>query len=216
MLSTKLLESVGPSPQQIWQPSETPLSTALDVHKHGRLHLNSDYTGCFTLPGSPNSVSRYLDSHHEWFERCAHPMTVTSLGPSSYSLCPGRFKCLNFAVEPIVGIKLIPIADDVYQLQNSPLNHPTDESMYALDFCLSLQLSELHETASPAEVMTVINWELTVAIWAELPRVIRTMPKAIVRQAAMQLLNRIINQVTQRLTEKIKTDFTDRTPYARS
>ncbi|MEO1389166.1 MAG: DUF1997 domain-containing protein [Cyanobacteria bacterium J06634_6] len=56
------------------------------------------------MPATAKVVSYYLESHHEWFERCAYPMATVPIDDNSYRLCPGRFKCLNFVIEPVVGL----------------------------------------------------------------------------------------------------------------
>lgn len=214
MLPTNPLGSVAMPAQHNWQPSPTDHATALhnqnNHQKNHRLRLSSDHAGCFTLPAPAREVSLYLEAHHEWFERCAYPMATHRLGPNSYRLCPGRFQCLNFSVEPAIDMQLTPLADGSYQVRNIPIEPPIEVSMYEIDFCLSLWLSEMHQAPSVTDVVTTINWEITVAIGAELPGIVRKMPTAVVRHAGGQLLKRVINQVVQQLTARIKTDFTDK------
>jgi hypothetical protein len=61
-------------------------------------------------------VSGYLDEHQGWFQSCASPMEVISLGERGYTLSLGRFGNFGFEVEPTIGLELLPEDNGVYSI----------------------------------------------------------------------------------------------------
>ncbi|MEL6491197.1 MAG: DUF1997 domain-containing protein [Cyanobacteria bacterium J06621_3] len=179
------------------------------INNKNKLQLSNDYSGDFSLPAAAD-VSRYLASHHEWFVQCAHPMSTIPIDDNSYRLCPGRFKCFNFSVEPTVSLRLTQLTNYTYQIQSIPDENEHSLFSHKINFCISLCLRERQQSSLPDKTLTYADWDLSVAIQTELPYVLRTMPSAFIQQAGRQLLDKVVYQVVQQLTSRIKTDFSNR------
>ena len=136
----------------------------------------------------PKNVAAYLDHHQGWFQRCAAPMEVKALDDQSYLLPLGRFGNFGFEVEPCIGLKLLPQQQGLYQIINVDLTHQDQPS------------KSIQQT-------TIVNWDLDLSVWIQLPKVITLLPDGLVQTSGDQLLRQIVRQISRRLTWKVQEDF---------
>ena len=66
--------------------------------------FEGNYVGEMKMSADAKTVADYLDSHAEWFARCAKPITVEAIGDNGYALILGRFSNLIFSLEPKFGL----------------------------------------------------------------------------------------------------------------
>jgi hypothetical protein len=179
-------------------------------------HFYGNYTSYMEMYADPKAVADYLDSHHEWFGRCAHPMTATPLGKNGYALTVGRFGSFGYEIEPKIGLDLLPQDQGVYRIQTIPV--PDYESAgYEVDFQAAMYLVEAdnslslpkaeHQTATFPAKLTRVEWELNLKVTVLFPRFIQALPKPLIQSTGDRLLNQIVRQVSRRLTCKVQEDF---------
>ena len=159
-------------------------------------------------------VADYLDHHDEWFERCAAPMQVHAVDRQSYGLTLGRFGNFGFVVEPTIGLRLLPEEQKVYRIETIDLNRdPAGESPalndhYDVDFRARMELKPwAYPTTDDSSLATAVSWDLDLAVWIRLPRVITMLPDALVQSSGDHLLKQIVRQISRRLTWKVQEDF---------
>ena len=152
-------------------------------------------------------VSAYLDRHEGWFCRCASPMRVQPLGHThnGYVLTLGRFGNFGFEVEPTIGLELLPQSAGVYRIVTVPVPQlPGSEGLtelYDVDFNASLELDNADDA------LTIVRWQLDLAVWITLPGVITLLPDNLVQSSGDHLLRQIVRQISRRLTWKVQEDF---------
>ena len=152
-------------------------------------------------------VSTYLDRHEGWFRRCAAPMTVQPLGHSlnGYALTLGRFGNFGFEVEPTIGLELLPQSAGVYRIVTVPVPQlPGSEGLtelYDIEFNASLELDDAQAD------LTIVRWQLDLAVWISLPGVVTLLPDNLVQSSGDHLLRQIVRQISRRLTWKVQEDF---------
>ncbi|HEY9619346.1 MAG TPA: DUF1997 domain-containing protein [Crinalium sp.] len=180
-------------------------------------YFHGYYTSCMEMYADSKTVANYLDSHHEWFKRCAHPMTATPLGENGYELTVGKFGSFGYEIEPKIGLDLLPQDQGVYRIQT--ISIPDYESAgYDVDFQAAMYLVETenhsssHSTQSGSEFdlpakMTRVEWELNLKVAVLFPRFIHALPKPLIQSTGDRLLNQIVRQVSRRLTRKVQDDF---------
>lgn len=181
-------------------------------------HFHGYYTSCMEMYADPVAVANYLDSHHEWFKRCAQPMTAVPLGQNGYELTVGRFSSFNYEIEPKIGLDLLPQDQGIYRIQTIPV--PNYESAgYEVDFQAAMYLVEADPSSSsplaranapatvPSTKMTRVEWELNLKVTVLFPRFIQALPKPLIQTTGDRLLNQIVRQVSRRLTRKVQEDF---------
>jgi hypothetical protein len=164
------------------------------------------YKGCMEMYADAKTVARYLDAHHGWFRRCAHPMKAEPLGENGYELIIGRFGSFGYEVEPKVGLDLLPQDQGIYRIKTIPV--PDYEAPgYEVDFQAALELIESDEASEPSIKLTQIVWELNLEVSVQFPRFIQALPKSLVQTTGDRLLNQIVRQVSRCLTNKVQEDF---------
>jgi hypothetical protein len=163
-------------------------------------------------------VAGYLDGHQLWFERCASPMGVESLGHQGYALSLGRFGNFGFEVEPKIGLELLPRDQGVYSIITVPVdsNDPALAGVYDVDFNASLRLDEAgperahelsHEDVDRLTPHTLVRWQLDLAVWIRLPSMLTLLPDGLLQSSGDHLLRQIVRQISRRLTWKVQEDF---------
>lgn len=174
------------------------------------LHFQGNYVGHMEMYADAASVAQYLDAHHEWFHRCALPMTVEAIGENGYGLTVGKFKSLNHEVEPKIGLHLLPQEGGVYRIETIPVPG-YEPAGYEVDFKASMTLcegaAEDLPKDLPIETTTHVEWELSLSTWVEVPRFIQVLPDNLVKASGDKLLNQIVRQVSKRLTKKVQREF---------
>lgn len=153
----------------------------------------------------PETYSRYLDAHHEWFLRCAAPMEVRALDGHSYAITIGRFGAFDYYVEPKIGLRLMSKEGDVYWTHSVPVpgySHPN----YDVDFRSSMELIEVPARGEKG-VTTKVEWTLNLAVDVWFPRFVRVLPEKLLQTTGDRMLGRIVRQVSKRFTEKVQRDF---------
>lgn len=179
------------------------------------IHFSGFYTSCMEMWADAATVEAYLNSHREWFQRCASPMTAEPLGENGYALTIGKFGALGYEVEPKIGLDLLPQdAEGVYRIETIPV--PDYEPPgYDVDFQASLHMVEqasqdqdgfiLTPQVSPR--MTRVEWDLHLDVAIHFPRFIYALPKPFIQSTGDRLLNQIVRQVSRCLTHKVQEDF---------
>ncbi|MEN9206800.1 MAG: DUF1997 domain-containing protein [Gloeomargarita sp. GMQP_bins_120] len=157
-------------------------------------------------------VGRYLDAHHEWFRRCAHPIEAEPIGATGYALKLGRYGALGYELEPCIGLDLLPAEQQTYRIRTIPVPGVTPQD-YRVDFQASLTLVE---TPVPAEVqaelpdlpvMTRVEWVLDLGVEVRFPAFIRALPESLVQRTGDLLLWQVVRQISRRLTRRVQEDF---------
>lgn len=181
------------------------------------MHFQGYFSSCMEMYASAAEVACYLDSHRDWFNRCALPMKAEPIGENGYALIIGRFGSFGYEVEPKIGLNLLPQNEGVYRIQTIPV--PGYEPPgYDVNFQAALELLEI-DVASLSEsdqktvwvpqsgCVTRVEWELHLAVDIKFPRFIHALPKSLVQKTGDRLLNQIVRQVSKRLTSKVQNDF---------
>lgn len=189
------------------------------VEGHANAQTNSDsesgsetilfegyYIGDMQMYADAQTVAEYLDSHQGWFERCAKPMAVESIGKNGYALKLGRFGSLNFELEPKIGLHLLPQESGIYRIETIPVPDYEPKG-YDVDFQAAMTLAENETHEAPVSRATSVEWELKLNTWVQMPRFIQALPQNIVKTSGDKLLNQIVKQVSRRLTRKVQEDF---------
>jgi len=174
------------------------------------LHFQGNYIGQMEMYADAAIVAQYLDTHQEWFHRCAQPMTVESIGDNGYSLTVGRFKALNHEVEPKIGLHLLPQEEGVYRIETIPVPG-YEPAGYDVDFKASMTLCEgsLEDIPDGLDLdkTTHVEWDLRLSTWVDVPKLIQVLPDNLVKASGDKLLNQIVRQVSKRLTQKVQKEF---------
>ncbi len=171
----------------------------------------SQFTGHMELHADAQTVAKYLDAHHGWFCRCAHPMKVRPLGDNGYTLTIGRFGSFGYEVEPKISLDLLPQDQGVYRIRTISMLDP-DPQGYEVDFQAALKLAEASingdEIAETSQSkLTRVEWHLNLAVTIQFPKFIQKLPKNLIQQTGDRLLAKIVQQISQRLTAKVQDDF---------
>ena len=154
------------------------------------------------------TVGSYLDRHEGWFRRCAAPMDVTPIDAQAYALTLGRFGNFGFEVEPTIGLRLLPQNAGNYAITTVPLNEqdPALADLYDVDFQANLYL-ETDDSGELSKDLTAVSWDLNLAVWIHLPKMITLLPDGLVQSSGDHLLRQIVRQISRRLTWKVQEDF---------
>ena len=79
---------------------------------------------------------------------------------------------------------------------------------YDVDFKAGLKLEPSATEASKiVQQTTIVNWDLDLSVWIQLPKVITLLPDGLVQTSGDQLLRQIVRQISRRLTWKVQEDF---------
>jgi hypothetical protein len=179
--------------------------------------FHAQFTDCMELYAGLETVAEHFADHHSWFRRCAQPMKAEPLGENGYDLLIGRFGAFGYKVEARIGLDLLPPdAEDVYRILTIPVPE-YEPPGYEVDFRATMKLVEkpVEEFCSEAEVnnlglpntITGAEWHLDLAVGVKFPRFITKMSQSLIQKTGDNLLDKIVKQVSRRLTYKTQLDF---------
>jgi len=180
------------------------------------IRFHSHFVDHMDLYADAGTVARYFDDHRAWFERCAQPMKVESIGKNAYALVVGRYGAAGFELEPRIGLDLLPQENKIYRIETVPV--PGYEPVgYQVDFKAAMELTEVepgeilvatNNGSHAIERITRVNWTLELVVDIQFPRFIyTTLPKSLILGTGDQLLKQVVRQVSRRLTRKVQEDF---------
>jgi hypothetical protein len=149
------------------------------------------------------TVAKYLDAHQGWFTRCAHPMTASQLGKNGYALTIGKFSSFGYAVEPKIGLELLPQDSGVYRIKTLAIPDYTPPG-YEVSFNAQMRLVE---TVNGERLGTQIEWDLDLKVSIQFPKFIYKLPIGVIQGTGDKLLKQIVNRVSRQLTHKVQQDF---------
>lgn len=170
--------------------------------------FRSHFVDSMEMSADAKTVAEYLDAHHGWFRRCAHPMHVESIGRDSYALTIGSFGAFGYEVEPKVGLDLLPQQEGIYRIETVPVPGYLTTG-YDIDFRAAMELVELSEPCkdSPSHKTTHVQWQLDLTVTIQFPKFIHALPESLVQKTGDRLLQQVVRQVSHRLTHKVQEDF---------
>jgi hypothetical protein len=181
--------------------------------------FQSRFIDCMEMFADRATVVEYLDAHHGWFRRCAHPMRVEPLGENGYALILGPYGSFGYQVEPRVGLDLLPQDQGVYRIKTIPVPDYVPQG-YDVDFQAALELVEVptEQVAEMAKIkrsaiadlspmMTRVEWQLDLVVSVQFPKFIHTLPQHIIQSTGDRLLYQVVKQISRRLTYKVQEDF---------
>jgi hypothetical protein len=161
------------------------------------------FTDTMPMQADVSTVSKYLDVHPEWFTRCAQPMQVERLGQNGYALTIGKFNTSGYAIEPKIGLELLPQQSGVYRIETIAIPNYQAPG-YHVDFNAEMRLVEIVEGDRLA---TKVDWNLDLTVYIQFPKFIYKLPKSFIQGTGDKVLNQIVRQVSRRLTRKVQQDF---------
>ncbi len=168
--------------------------------------FRSQFTDCMEMCADVAVVAEYLDNHQDWFRRCASPMGTNPLGDNGYALSLGKHGALGYAVEPQIGLDLLPQDGGVYRIRT--IEVPGYEPAgYDVDFQAALELNAVDPTEAGIAAMTHVEWVLDLGVTIEFPRFIQILPQNLIQNTGDRLLRQIVRQISRRLTRKVQEDF---------
>lgn len=195
--SLEIRQTVVPVPANLPETEDAgtdPTGTATKFYGH--------YSDCMEMSAKIDTVAMYLNTHSSWFSRCAEPMKVQPLGENGYALIIGCFGAFGYEVEPKIGLELLPADEGVYRIRTIPI--PGYQAPgYDVDYRAALQLKEKDGDSE----VTRVEWELDLVVCLHFPRFIQRLPKSLIQVTGDRLLNKIVRQVSRRLTRKVQEDF---------
>lgn len=196
-------------------------SQAEDATRSGSepTYFHGQYSSCMEMYADAATVAAYLDSHHDWFKRCAHPMTADPLGETGYALTIGKFGSFGYEVEPKIGLDLLPQDQGIYRIETIDIPNYKSQG-YDVDFKAELSLVETAPNpaqtkawnaskakAQMPEKLTRVEWELNLVVTIQFPRFINALPQHLIQTTGDRLLNQIVRQASRCLTYKVQEDF---------
>lgn len=199
--TTKAVLSEGSSPADVNDQSlETTVGTPTRFH--------GSYQDSMEMHACAANVGEYLNNHASWFSRCAEPMKVEPLGENGYALIIGKFGAFGYDVEPKIGLELLPPEEGVYRIRTIPI--PDYQAPgYDVDYKAALNLVQkpVNNASSNLTEITLVMWELDLAVYINFPKFIQRLPKSLIQSTGDRLLNQVVRQVSRRLTRKVQEDF---------
>lgn len=190
------------APEAVWDAAanlpeaENPVA-GIPTRFHGQ------FADCMEMYAGVTTVAEYLNAHQGWFCRCAQPMKVELVGENGYALTIGRFGALGYDVEPKVGLELLPPDEGIYRIKTIAIPDYVAPG-YDVDFKAVMQLVE--QPAS-SEKITRVEWNLDLSVYIHFPKFIHRLPKSVVQSTGDRVLDRVVRQVSRRLTYKVQEDF---------
>ncbi|NEO81858.1 DUF1997 domain-containing protein [Moorena sp. SIO4G3] len=179
-----------------------------------RFHCH--FQDCMEMYASAEQVSAYLNTHQDWFCRCAHPMKVKLLTDNGYILTIGSFGAFGYRVEPKIGLELLPLEENSYQIRTIPIPNYVSPG-YDLDFQASQTLVEVPareyfqehqlESESIPSAITRVEWHLDLSVEMWFPKAILKLPQSLIQRTGNGILQQVVRQVSRRLTHKVQEDF---------
>lgn len=185
------------------------------VDKLDPVRFHGYFEDCMELYADAQTVANYLDAHHGWFRRCAHPMQAEPLGKNGYALTIGRFGSFGYQVEPKIGLELLPAEERVYRIRTIEVPGYTPPG-YEVDFNATQWLVEADASDIDAELaavlgsntkMTRVEWQLDLVVNIRFPKFIYRLPMSLIQSTGDRVLAQIVCQVNRRLTKKVQQDF---------
>jgi Protein of unknown function (DUF1997) len=165
--------------------------------------FRSGFQGYMDLHSDPLTVAEYLDAHQGWFCRCAKPMNTVTLGDDQYLIVIGNFGALGYEIEPKMAVVLHRPKNQVYLMHSIPINDSPPRG-YEIDYRATMRLEELNCLSTKA---TRVIWNLDLKVAVEFPKFIDRLPHHIVQSSGERLLDKIVHQVSQKLTYRVQQDF---------
>ncbi|KAM3091707.1 DUF1997 domain-containing protein [Phormidesmis sp. 146-35] len=167
--------------------------------------FHSHFVDSMEMSADPKTVAEYLDAHHGWFRRCAHPMQVDAIGQNSYALTIGNFGAFGYEIEPKVGLDLLPQQEGVYRIETVPVPDYVTAG-YEIDFRGAMELVELSQVQASFKT-TRIQWQLDLLVSIQFPKFIHALPDHLIQKTGDRVLKQVVRQVSRRLTHKVQEDF---------
>jgi hypothetical protein len=161
------------------------------------------FTDAMLMGADIKTVGKYLDSHQGWFTRCAQPMQVEQLGRNGYALTIGKFKSFGYAIEPKIGLELLPQDSGIYRIKTIDIPNYQPPG-YEVSFNAEMRLVE---TVAGTQLGTKVDWNLDLMVSIQFPKFIHKLPKRAIQNTGDGLLKQIVTQVSRRLTHKVQQDF---------
>ena len=161
------------------------------------------FTDTMLMGADVKTVGRYLDAHQGWFTRCAHPMTVQSIGTNGYDLTVGKFDSFGYTVEPKIGLELLPQESAVYRIRTVDIPDYTPLG-YEVSFNAEMRLVE---TVDGDRLGTRVDWDLDLNVYIQFPKFIYKLPTKVIQGTGNKVLKQIVNRVSRQLTHKVQEDF---------
>jgi hypothetical protein len=161
------------------------------------------FTDAMLMGADVKTVGKYLDAHQGWFTRCALPMTANQLGKNGYALTIGKFNSFGYAVEPKIGLELLPQDSGVYRIKTIAIPDYTPPG-YEVSFNAQMRLVE---TVEGDVLGTKVDWDLDLHIYIQFPKFIHKLPTGVIQGTGDKLLKQIVNRVSKQLTHKVQQDF---------
>jgi len=168
--------------------------------------FNSHFVGSMEMYADSQVVADYLDRHQGWFRRCSAPMKVDPLGDNGYALTIGRYGALGYAVEPKIGLELLPQQERVYRIQTIAIPDYAPPG-YEVDFQAVQVLVDASDTSNRDLTVTRVDWELKLSVGVCFPKFIRALSPKLIQKTGDRLIVQIVKQVSRRLTRKVQEDF---------
>ncbi len=166
-------------------------------------YFESKFVDKMLLDANRQIVADYLDAHHDWFIRCAQPMTVELIGDNAYALTIGKYGSFGYEIEPKIGLELLPQDQGVYRIQTVEIpNYYT--TAYLVDFQAVMYLNEI---VNEDRLQTEVNWELDLQVAMQFPKFITKLPQTLIQSTGDRVLEEVVKQVSKRLTKKVQNDF---------
>jgi len=183
--------------------SDLPSLTEENPLKEAKTKFYSRAQDCLELPAPVETVAKYLNAHAAWFTRCAEPMKVQQLTVDSYVLVIGRFGAFGYEVEPKIALELLPPELNTYRIRTiSVPNHQPPG--YDVDYRSSTRLNAV---STDLGEITQMEWELDLTVEVYFPKFIQRLPQSLVQTTGDRLLQKIVRQISHRLTRKVQEDF---------
>jgi Protein of unknown function (DUF1997) len=161
------------------------------------------FTDTMPMGADVKTVGKYLDTHQDWFTRCAHPMQVNAIGKNGYALTVGKFNSFGYIIEPKVGLELLPHEDRVYRIRTIEVPDYTPPG-YEVSFNAQMRLVE---TVNGDRLGTKVDWDLDLKVYIQFPKFIRKLPAKVIQGTGDNLLKQVVSRVSRRLTHKVQQDF---------
>ena len=161
------------------------------------------FTDTMLMGSDIKTVGKYLDAHPGWFTRCARPMTANPLGQNGYALTIGKFNSCGYAVEPKIGLELLPQDSGIYRIQTIEIPDYTPPG-YEVSFNAQMRLVEF---VNGQQLGTKIDWDLDLHVYIQFPKFIYKLPTGAIQGTGDKVLKQIVNRVSKQLTHKVQQDF---------
>lgn len=169
------------------------------------MRFSGQFADCMEMHAPASTVAEYLNTHQQWFCRCAQPMKVEAISVNGYALAIGRFGAFGYDVEPKVGLELLAPENDVYRIKTIAVPNYIAPG-YDVDFKAVMELVEV-PGGELGKVVTKVEWTLDLNVDVQFPKFIYRLPKSVIKNTGDRLLNQIVRQVSRRLTAKVQSDF---------